>query len=145
MVQPRSGLNVNAMATPAHSTRCGVEGIRGRFPEVPLYVRRAMGRRANHRRSRTFLFGTFSFVDGCGKVDNCARCALYMVSFRKAMWEDRTGDGGLGSLGHLKPVPKITPASCPWGFREDRTLSGVSSRIPQEWSGNLTKPLEILP
>ena len=103
-----------------------------------------MSKRANHRASRAFLFGSFSFVDGCGNVDNFAFQALCMVSFCRAMWKDRTGDGGVVPLGHVKPVSKITPVSCPRGFREDRTLSGASSRIPQEWSGNPVKPRGIV-
>ena len=124
--QPRSRLNVCRVygSDQSHSTR--------------LYVYRAMIRRANHRRSRPFLFGSFSFVDGCGNVDNSALRALYKMSFRTAMWEDRAGGGGVLPPGPVKPVPKIRPASCPCGFREDRTLSGALPRISQEWSGNLT-------
>ena len=98
--------------------------------------------RAAKSRSRSFLFGSFSFVEGCGKVDNFSLGGrVFTVFSRAAAWEDRTGGGGAEIAGQLaKPEAKICPASCPRGFREDRTLSREQTRIPQEWSGSRAQP-----
>jgi len=106
-----------------------------------LYVHLVMKRNTHRRSSRGFLFGTFSFVGSGGYVDNFAPRALCRVSFHAATWEDRTGGGGVLRLGTCeKPVAEICPASCPYGFRKDRTLSRVLTRIRQDGSGNRTQP-----
>jgi len=105
-----------------------------------LYVKRAAVVRSDFVAVVTFLFGSFSFVDSGGNVDNFAGWALCRMSFHKALWEDRTRGGGVLRPGRQKPVAEIGPASCPCGFRKDRTLSGVPSRIPQDGSGNRTQP-----
>jgi len=97
-------------------------------------------------RSRCFLFGSFSFVNTVETVDNFAVSALYKMFFHTAVWKDRAGGGGAPQAGPCeKPVAKISPASCPCGFRKDRTLSWASTRIAQDGSGNQTQPIRIIP
>ena len=106
-----------------------------------LYVHLVMKRKTHRHSSRGFLFGSFSFVGNGGNVDNFAPRALCRVSFHAATWEDRAGGGGVLRPGTCeKPAAKICPASCPCGFRKDRTLSRGSARIWQDGSGNRIQP-----
>ena len=75
----------------------------------------------NNRRSRHFLFATFSFAALVDIVDKFPQ----QVFSRTAMWENRMGDGGGSCLGtHVKPATKIHPASRPnVTAAKDRRLS----------------------
>ena len=65
----------------------------------------------NHRRRSVFLFGSFSFVSGCGYVDKSFQSLDLSPTLPCGMME---GEAELlATKGLMKPVPKIPPASLP--------------------------------
>jgi len=63
------------------------------------------------RRRSPFLFGSFSFVGGCGLVDNFAWPSLRSPTSQCEIM-GREAEL-LATEGPVKPVPKISPASLP--------------------------------
>ena len=95
-----------------------------------------MGLGTRNRRHRSpFLFATFSFVGGCGYVDNLTLLLLVLPAWRCGMI--RREAELLATLGLLKPVPKIPPASLP-SWLPLKTVDYLGPKLAFRKSGQAT-------
>ncbi len=95
-----------------------------------------MGIGCQKRRSRSpFLFASFSFVGGCGYVDNSAWLPLVLPTSFCGMMEREAEL--LATEGLVKPVPKIPPASLPSGL-PSKTVDYLGPKLGFRKSGQAT-------
>ena len=89
----------------------------------------------NRRHRSAFLFATFSFVGGCGYVDNCAQSPLAFPTSLCGMI-GREAEL-LTTVGLVKPVPKIPPASLP-SWLPLKTVDYLGPKLGLRKSGQAT-------
>ncbi len=89
----------------------------------------------NRRGSSPFLFGSFSFVGGCGLVDNSAQPSLLSPTSQCEIM-GREAEL-LATEGPWKPVPKMTPASHP-PWLPSKTVDYLGPKLGFRKSGQAT-------
>jgi len=91
----------------------------------------------SHRRRRRFLFGSFSFVGGCGIVDNSAQLPLLSPASQREIMRREAELPATEGL--WKPVPKMTPASLS-AWLPSKTVDYLGPKLELRKSGQATTP-----
>jgi len=94
-----------------------------------------MGSAEQNRRSSPFLFASFSFVRGCGYVDNSVQPPFIFPTSPCGMMEREAET--LATEGLEKPVPKIPPASLP-SWLPSKTVDYLGPKLGFRKSGQAT-------